>query len=202
MQIRGSDFRLPVKEYYMSRAKRELEEHVWYFIRTVLNDREPMFWSKHLIWLFRRVLSELLGFFAVEIRGLRFDGATVSFYIRPDKGLELPKIIKWVKQTFAVRYNLLDARTGHIWGDRYFSEIVAGEPPVWAEAHVFMEIARPVRRGDWRREAERTGFEPRCGKVRCCRTCRGRAGQTPVTDGGGKPPVPAGVSGLSAPPPV
>jgi hypothetical protein len=86
----------------MSRGKRELEENVWYFIRTALNDREPMFWSKHLIWLFRRVLSELLGLFAVEIRGLRFDGATVSFYIRPDKGLELPKIIKWVKQTFGL----------------------------------------------------------------------------------------------------
>jgi hypothetical protein len=216
----------------MSRGKRELGENVWYFIRTALNDREPMFWSKHLIWLFMRVLSELLGFFAVEIRGLRFDGATVSFYIRPDKGLELPKIIKWVKQTFAVRYNLLDARTGHIWGtqgrmrnvervvwitaarcgpepaftkfhlngaDRYFSEIIAGEPPAWAEVHVFMEIERPVRRGDWRREAERTGFEPRCGKRRCCRTCYGRGGQTPVTDGGGKPPVTAGVSGLSVP---
>jgi hypothetical protein len=100
----------------MSRGKRELEENVWYLIRTALNDREPMFWSEHLIWLFRRVLSELLGFFAVEIRGLRFNGATVSFYIRPDKGLELPNIIKWVKQTFAVRYNLLDVRTGHIWG--------------------------------------------------------------------------------------
>jgi hypothetical protein len=186
----------------MSRGKRELEENVWYFIRTALNDREPMFWSKHLIWLFMRVLSELIGLFAVEIRGLRFDGAVVSFYIRPNKGLELPKIIKWVKQTFAVRYNLLDARTGHIWGDRYFSEIVAGEPPAWAEAHVCMEIERPVKRGDWRREAVRTGFEPRCGKRRCCRTCHGRGGQTPVTDGGGKPPVPAGVSGLSAPPSV
>jgi hypothetical protein len=82
------------------RANRKLAENVWYFVATKVNDREPMFWSKHLIWLFRRVLSELLGFFAVEIRGLRFDGATVSFYIRPDRGLELPKIIKRVRQTF------------------------------------------------------------------------------------------------------
>jgi hypothetical protein len=116
----------------MSRGKRELGENVWYFIRTVLNDREPMFWSKHLIWLFRRVLSELLWLFAVEIRGLRFDGATVSFYIKPDNGLELPKIIKWVKQTFAVRYNLLDVRTGHIWGTQGRTRNV--ERVVWITA--------------------------------------------------------------------
>jgi hypothetical protein len=32
-----------------------------------------------------------------------------------------------------VRYNLLHGRSGHIWGDRYWSEILEGEPPEWAE---------------------------------------------------------------------
>jgi hypothetical protein len=36
--------------------------------------------------------------------------------------------MKWIKQTFAVRYNLLTGRTGHIWGDRYWSVILEGEP--------------------------------------------------------------------------
>jgi hypothetical protein len=36
--------------------------------------------------------------------------------------------MKWIKQTFAVRYNLLTGRTGHIWGDRYWSLILEGEP--------------------------------------------------------------------------
>jgi hypothetical protein len=147
-----------------------------------------MFWSKHLIWLFERVLSELSGIYAVEIRGLRFGGPAVSFYIRPADGLMLPFIMKWIKQTFSVRYNLLDGRTGHLWGDRYFSKIIEGEPPVWAEAYRFMGIERPVGRGDWRREAERLGFEPRCGKRRCCRTCHGRIGQTPAQAGCGKLP--------------
>jgi hypothetical protein len=53
----------------------------------------------------------------------------LTFYIKPADGLELPAIMKWLKQVFAQRYNRLDGRIGHIWGDRYGSRIVEGEPP-------------------------------------------------------------------------
>jgi hypothetical protein len=164
-----------------------------------VNDTEPLFWSGCVVWLLARVFSEAKEIFAFELRGLRFDGARVSFYIRPADGLRLPEIVKWIKQTFAVRFNLLDGRTGHIWGDRYWSEILVGEPPEWAERYVFMAIDLPVRRGDWRREAARIGFRRGAGNRKCCRTCLGRVGQTLAMEGGGKPCVPAGVSGWSAP---
>ena len=48
--------------------------------------------------------------------------------------MELPDIIKWLKQVFAQRYNALTGRTGHIWGDRYWSLILEGEPMEDAEA--------------------------------------------------------------------
>jgi hypothetical protein len=35
--------------------------------------------------------------------------------------------MQWLKQVFAQRYNRLDGRIGHIWGDRYGSRIVEGE---------------------------------------------------------------------------
>jgi hypothetical protein len=31
----------------------------------------------------------------------------------------LPEIMKWLKQVFAQRFNGMDGRAGHIWGDRY-----------------------------------------------------------------------------------
>jgi hypothetical protein len=43
--------------------------------------------------------------------------------------MELPAIMQWLKQTFAQRYNALTGRTGHIWGDRYWSAILEGAPP-------------------------------------------------------------------------
>jgi hypothetical protein len=104
----------------------------------------------------------------------------VSFYIKPANGLQLPEIMKWIKETCG--FNLLDGRTGHIWGaqgrtrsvlfvtpaarrapehsftkirtnggDRYQSEILVGEPPEWAEVYVFMVTALPMKHGGVRR---------------------------------------------------
>jgi hypothetical protein len=68
--------------------------------------------------------------FVFEIRGLCLEDDRLSFYIRPADGLELPAIMKWMKQVFAQRYNRLADRIGHIWGDRYWSLIVEdGEAP-------------------------------------------------------------------------
>jgi hypothetical protein len=46
--------------------------------------------------------------------------------------MQLPAIMQWVKQTFAVRFNRRTKRTGHVWGDRYWSRVLEGEPPAWA----------------------------------------------------------------------
>jgi hypothetical protein len=46
--------------------------------------------------------------------------------------------MQWIKQTFAVRFNVIVGRTGHVdgldgEGVRYWSEILAGDSPEWAE---------------------------------------------------------------------
>jgi hypothetical protein len=64
-----------------------------------------------------------------EVRGLQLAEDGLRFYIKPADGMELPIIMKWLKQVFAQRYNRAEGREGHIWGDRYGSRIVEGEPP-------------------------------------------------------------------------
>jgi hypothetical protein len=75
------------------------------------------------------VLGEARGRFAFELRRFRFDGEWLSFYVKPEDRLQLPAIMQWVKQTFVVRFNRREKRTGHVWGDRYWSRVVEGEPP-------------------------------------------------------------------------
>jgi hypothetical protein len=111
-----------------------------------VNNGEPLFRSKFGVWLFGWVLSEARLIFAFELRGVRFNGAEVLFYIKPVKGLELPEIMKWIKQTFALRFNWDDGRTGHIWGGRYWSRIFPGEPPPDAERYVFDPTVRCANR--------------------------------------------------------
>ncbi|MDR1232282.1 MAG: transposase [Spirochaetaceae bacterium] len=118
------------------RALRILAASVWYFVCTAVNNREPLFWSPLERARFMRVLNEARKRYGFELRGLRFCGPWVSFYIKPADGLMLPEIMQWIKQTYAVRYNVHDGRTGHIWGDRYWSKIVEG-PPEDAEEYAF-----------------------------------------------------------------
>jgi hypothetical protein len=135
----------PILEYNM-RAKRILVQGAsWYEVRTAVNNREPLFWQQQAIEVFCRVLGEARRRFVFELRGFRLEGEWLSFYIKPEDGLRLPAIMQWVKQTFAVRFNRRTGRTGHVWGDRYWSKVLEGEPP---------EEAAEV---DWAAVAAKTG---------------------------------------------
>jgi hypothetical protein len=113
--------------------KRNLAEHVWYEVRTAVNVGEPLFLLGWAVVLLYCVLREAKKRFAFEMRGLRLEGRWLTFYIKPVDGKELPKIMQWVKQTFSARFNVRTGKTGHVWGERYRSEILMGDPPEWAE---------------------------------------------------------------------
>ncbi|MDR2785366.1 MAG: transposase [Treponema sp.] len=111
------------------RKLRLLQQGVWYEIRTQINNREPLFRKKKALKIFDRVLRETKLRFVFEIRGLCLEDDWLTFYIKPENGLELPAIMQWLKQTFAQRYNRAAGWIGHVWGDRYWSRILEGEPP-------------------------------------------------------------------------
>jgi hypothetical protein len=96
----------------------------WYKIRTLVNNREALFRQSNALAMFACVLNETKIKFIFEIRGLLLEEDRLEFYIKPLGGLELPTIMKWLKQTFTQRYNRKEGRTGHIWGDRYWSVIL------------------------------------------------------------------------------
>jgi hypothetical protein len=74
--------------------------------------------------------------------------------------------MQWLKQTFAQRYNALTGRTGHIWGDRYWSAILEGEPPedVGAEAALGAGAENGAKHRDRPRRRKR-GRGPRFSAV-------------------------------------
>jgi REP element-mobilizing transposase RayT len=139
------------------RQLRVLQQGVWYEIYTAVNNREALFRLRVALALFGRVLDETRERFRFELTGLRLADDRLIFYIKPADGLALPGIMQWLKQTFAVRYNVLTGRTGHSWGDRYRSVILEGEPP--EEAGRGEEAA--VEPG----AAERIRVSPRHGKM-------------------------------------
>jgi hypothetical protein len=111
------------------RSLRILAAVACYSVSTAVNNREPLFWSSRERARFKRVLDEAHVLYAFVLYGLCFDGATVSFYIKPADGFMLPVVMQWIKQTYACRYNAMKCLDGHVWGDRYWSKVLKGEPP-------------------------------------------------------------------------
>ena len=111
------------------RPLRVLRQGAWYEIRSQINNREPLFRRSEALALFDQVFREAQSRFVFAVRSLRLEDDRLAFYIKPEDGMELPAIMKWMKQTFARRYNVLTGRIGHIWGDRYWSAVLEGDPP-------------------------------------------------------------------------
>ncbi|MDR1232474.1 MAG: transposase [Spirochaetaceae bacterium] len=111
------------------RMPRILVPDVWYKIFTAVNRHEPIFLDRDAVELFNRTLREMGERYPCEVRHLVIQADCVSFYIKPVDGLQLPEIMQWLKQTYAVRYNVMKHLDGHVWGDRYWSKVLVGEPP-------------------------------------------------------------------------
>jgi hypothetical protein len=94
--IKQNRYSMPYIQYEVCkmRALRILAAGVWYFVCTAVNNREPLFWSPVERARFMRVLNEARKRYVFELRGLRFCGPWVSFYIKPADGLELPEIMQ------------------------------------------------------------------------------------------------------------
>jgi hypothetical protein len=115
--------------------------------------------------LFAQVFQETQKRFVFQIRGLCIADDRLRFYIKPEEGLQLPAIMKWLKQVFAQRYNRASGRDGHIWGDRYGSRILAGEP----SGDVGAGVGEPGIRGQtpvWRNASSTLFSTPRLALFR------------------------------------
>jgi REP element-mobilizing transposase RayT len=110
------------------RKPRILEALTWYWVITAINRHEPLFLDRAAADLFNRVLREAGKRFAIEVRHIVIHADRVSFFIKPADGFMLPVVMQWIKQTFACRYNAMKRLDGHVWGDRYWSKVIEGEP--------------------------------------------------------------------------
>ncbi|MDR2150285.1 MAG: transposase, partial [Spirochaetaceae bacterium] len=58
-------------------------------------------------------------------------GNHFHFLITPEKGQSLSEILKWIKMVFAIRWNKKHNKTGHFWGDRFYSREIKDEKDFW-----------------------------------------------------------------------
>jgi hypothetical protein len=77
------------------RKLRVLGQHVWYEVRSRINNREPLFRRGSALAIFTRVFHETGLRFRFAVCGLSLEDDWLRFYIKPVEGLELPGIMQW-----------------------------------------------------------------------------------------------------------
>jgi REP element-mobilizing transposase RayT len=53
-------------------------------------------------------------------------GNHIHFLIKPGEDSNLSEIMQWIKCNFAKAWNKAHGRRGHVWGERFYSQIING----------------------------------------------------------------------------
>jgi REP element-mobilizing transposase RayT len=133
-------------EAFNMQQLRRYDSDVWYEVTTAINNNEPVFFHRETMELFEQVFRETEKRFQFDVRGLTVSGSAVTFYIRLADGSQLPSIIKWLKQTFAARFNTRYQRRGHLWANRAKITPWTGQEDEPADSASFLPPVMPIRR--------------------------------------------------------
>jgi len=108
------------------RQRRMLREGAEYHVIAKVNRGEPIFNSYEDWKLFMGVLKRAKKKFKFTIKNFCIARSRVHLLIKPTAGECLSKIMQWLLGVFAQLWNKKHQKTGHLWGDRFFSRIIRG----------------------------------------------------------------------------
>lgn len=107
------------------RKPRELQEGAVYHVTARANRKEMIFDNKGMKDLFLEVLVRAREKYRFRIDNFCVMGNHIHLMIRPGEKESLSRIMQWILSVFAMAYNRVFGYTGHVWGCRFFSRIMA-----------------------------------------------------------------------------
>lgn len=108
------------------RKPRELKDGALYHVTARTNRQEMILDSRGMKDLFLQTLARAKTKYRFRIENFCIMGNHVHLMIRPGSGESLSRILQWILSVFAMTYNRIHGYTGHVWGSRFFSRILAG----------------------------------------------------------------------------
>jgi len=107
------------------RKARELKDGALYHVTARANRKEMILDNRGMKDLFLEVLERAKGKFRFRIENFCVMGNHIHLMIRPGARESLSRIMQWILSVFAMAYNRMHGYTGHVWGCRFFSRIMA-----------------------------------------------------------------------------
>jgi REP element-mobilizing transposase RayT len=108
------------------RKPRELEEGARYHVTARANRKEMIFDTIAMKDIFLSVVKRAKAKYDFRLENFCVMGNHFHFVIQPGRGASLSAIMRWILSVFAVTFNKINGITGHVWGCRFFSRIIAG----------------------------------------------------------------------------
>jgi len=108
------------------RRNRKLLAGADYHVTARINRGEKIFLAEGDRHLFMAILKRAKTKFNFSLKNFCVMGNHIHFLIKPGPGESLSKIMQWLLGVFAQAWNKKHGLSGHLWGDRFFSRIIAG----------------------------------------------------------------------------
>ena len=108
------------------RKPRELKNGARYHVTARANRQEMIFDMDPMKELFLSVVKRAKAKYNFRIENFCIMGNHFHFIIQPLHNESLSAIMQWILSVFAMAFNKLKSFTGHVWGCRFFSRILAG----------------------------------------------------------------------------
>jgi REP element-mobilizing transposase RayT len=90
-----------------------------------------------------QVIDEAHTRYNFELWDITIDDSYFTCCIKPELGQSLSRILQWIKSVVARRWNKLRGMHGHLWGARFYSEILEGEKLMETVVREVVERAMP-----------------------------------------------------------
>jgi putative transposase len=107
------------------RQPRKLLDGARYHVTARVNRKEMILDDSHIKELFLSVVKRAKRKYAFRIENFCIMGNHVHFILLPLQGECLSAIMRWILSVFAMTFNRIKGYTGHVWGGRFYSRIIA-----------------------------------------------------------------------------
>lgn len=106
------------------RKNRILQQGAVYHVSGRVNNKDFHMESVQIKKLFQNILVRAKLRFSFIVENFVVMGNHYHLIIRPLKNESLSRIMQWIMSVFAINANKKLNRTGHFWGERFFSRIL------------------------------------------------------------------------------
>jgi putative transposase len=108
----------------MSRRSREIVAGATYHVASDINRGDMALERKEIKKMFLNLVEDAKKKFNFKLFNFNIMDNHIHFLIKPGKKESLSKIMQYIKQRFAIKWNRLHKTKGHLWGERFYSRVI------------------------------------------------------------------------------